>query len=86
MSPPISGQTETLLPTGKVLIAGGTTEYHFLFGAKLYDPTTNSWSGTGTMNTFRSGHTATLLQNGLVLAAGGSGSTGVTASAELYAP
>jgi hypothetical protein len=38
------------------------------------------------MNTFRSGHTATLLQNGLVLAVGGSSITGVTASAELYAP
>jgi hypothetical protein len=86
VSPPIGGQTETLLPTGKVLIAGGTNEYHNLFGAKLYDPTTNSWLNTGSMNTFRSGHTATLLQNGLVLAAGGSSISGVIASAELYEP
>jgi N-acetylneuraminic acid mutarotase len=86
VSPPIGGQTETLLPNRKVLIAGGLNEYHFFFGARLYDSSTNSWSATGNMKTFRSGHTATLLQNGLVLAAGGSSSTGVTASAELYAP
>jgi len=86
VSPPIGGQTETLLPNGKVLIDGGKTEYGFFFNTRLYDSSTNSWSGTGNMNTARSGHTATLLQNGLVLATGGSGSSGVLATAELYAP
>jgi len=61
-------------------------EYHFFFGARLYDSSTNSWSAGGNMNTDRSGQTATLLRTGQVLAAGGSGSSGVLASAELYAP
>jgi hypothetical protein len=52
--------TATLLPNGKVLVAGGTT-------AELYDPATGTWSPAGNPGT--SG-TATLLLNGKVLVAG----------------
>ena len=53
--------TATLLPTGKVLVAGGATAGCFLSSAELYDPATGSWSSTGTLGTARVVHTATLL-------------------------
>ena len=82
--------TQTLLPNGKVLAAGGqekscvTGPCPDLSSADLYDPSTGSWTPTSSMNTARSGHTATLLSNGLVLVAGGYNGTGALGSAELY--
>ena len=80
--------TATLLPNGKVLVAGG---YHGtsdgpLASAELYDPATGTWSATGSLGTARIYHTATLLPNGKVLVAGGVASSGSLASAELYDP
>ena len=66
--------TATLLPDGKVLVAGGRgseTCFKPTSSAELYDPVSSTWSPTGSLNTARAGHTATLLQNGLVLVAGG---------------
>jgi Calx-beta domain/Kelch motif/Galactose oxidase, central domain len=62
--------TATLLPNGKVLVAGGGFAGNELNSAELYDPTTETWSTTGNLNESRSAHTATLLQNGKVLVAG----------------
>ena len=72
-SPPhATVHTATLLPNGKVLVAGGCgIGSHSLSSAELYDPATGSWSGTGSLGTARSEHTATLLPNGKVLVAGG---------------
>jgi N-acetylneuraminic acid mutarotase len=88
--------TATLLPDGKVLVAGGipdNTEHVRLASAELYDPSTGTWSATGAMATPRSQHTATLLANGKVLVAGGLCQRGTPrcplgalASAELYDP
>jgi len=79
------GHTATLLPNGKVLVAGGRTSLFTLDGplasAELYDPATGSWSATGSLATARSGHTATLLPNGKVLVVGS-----YITSAELYDP
>jgi len=80
--------TQTLLPNGKVLMAGGYsrscgTPPCDLSSAELYDPSTGTWSPTGSMTTAHSSHTATLLANGLVLVAGG---FDAGASAELYNP
>ena len=80
-------ETATLLPDGRVLIAGGDNAGT----AELYDPTTGTFSPTGSMTTPRYNHTATLLSNGLVLVAGGcqpdaSGGCKALASAELYNP
>ena len=78
----------TLLPNGKVLIAGGqTAASDALSSAELYDPVAKSFSLSGRMITPRSDHTATLLSNGLVLIAAGENVNGVsTAKAELYNP
>jgi hypothetical protein len=85
--------TATLLPSGKVLVAGGVnyngTTINNLSSAELFDPAAGTWTATTAMTTARSFHTATLLTNGLVLVAGGaggpSGNTNLS-SAELYDP
>ena len=92
----IFGHTATLLPNGKVLLAGGfvnsvwdysgSTSYNV---ANLYDLAAGVLSGTGNMTANRGDHTATLLANGKVLIAGGADqdATGTgLASAELYDP
>jgi hypothetical protein len=80
--------TATLLPNGKVLVAGGQTAANDALGSsELYNPATGSFSLTGKLITPRSGHTATLLTNGLVLMAGGENVNGVSIlKAERYNP
>src|SRR5262249_60469877 len=53
--------------------------------SELYDPTSNSWSTTGSLNTARYYHTAVRLKTGKVLAIGGYTGTSTT-SCELYDP
>jgi hypothetical protein len=77
--------TATLLPNGKVLVAGGFTDI-ILSYAELYDPGTGTWTATGSLGTARWVHTATLLASGKVLVAGGLGSSGALSSTELYDP
>jgi hypothetical protein len=83
-----SGHSATLLPVGKVLVAGG----NFSSDAELYDPGNGSWTATGRMSVGRTHHTATLLSGGKVLVAGGVNivngvaSAVASASAELYDP
>ncbi|AKJ01012.1 Branched-chain amino acid ABC transporter, amino acid-binding protein [Archangium gephyra] len=82
--------TAVLLPDGKVLVAGGRAgefDGDTLASAELYDPATNTWSYTGSLNTARAFHTMTLLPNGKVLVTGGhDASDGFISSAELYDP
>jgi hypothetical protein len=78
------GHTATLLPDGKVLVAGGGGFLTVLASAELYDPASGTWTATGSMNTVHDGHTATLLPNGEVLVAGADNSD--ETSAELYDP
>ena len=55
--------------------------------AELYDPTTGTWTYTGSLHTGRYNHTATLLSDGRVLVVGGDGTfDSYIASAELYDP
>src|SRR5215472_3628509 len=76
-----SGQTATLLPDGKVLVAaGGTTN------AELYNPATRRFAPAAKMPLAVSGATATLLPNGKVLVAGGVHRFHQVTNAELYDP
>src|SRR2546430_800844 len=77
--------TATLLPNGKVLVAGGDFLFGVLASAELYDPASGTWTATGSLVTGRSAHTATLLPDGKVLVAAGDNG-GSLASAELYDP
>lgn len=85
----------TLLPNGRVLVAGGRnfTFTEALNSAELYNPLTETFSLTGPMTDGRWSHTATLLPNGKVLVAGGftnpstsANAQPVLTSAELYDP
>ena len=78
--------TATLLPNGKVLVAGGYNNSGALTSAELYDPATGIWSATGNMGVARDHHAATLLPNGKVLVTGGWDDGDPLASAELYDP
>ena len=84
--------TATRLSDGRVLVAGGNPgawDYAgpLIASAELYDPTTGTFSPTGSMTTARDVHTATLLLDGRVLITGGDDRfRHPLASAELYDP
>ena len=87
MLEPRSGHSATLLPNGKVLIAGGMRRNQdFYKSAELYDPATGKFQPTGEMNERRVGQIAVLLRTGKVLIAGGWVGQGGTDLAELYDP
>jgi hypothetical protein len=69
-----------VLLDGRVLVAGGgsTTCY-------LYNPTTASWSATGSLLSSVSGHVLTVLSTGKVLCTGGGGGAGNTTT-QVYDP
>ena len=87
MLSPRSGHTATLLPDGRVLIAGGMRRNQdFYRSAELFDPATGKFQPTGEMLLGRVGHAAVLLPSGKVLIAGGWIGHGSTDKAELYDP
>jgi hypothetical protein len=82
-----------LLPSGKVLVAGGLSPGHptsLEASAEVYDPATDAFTAVGPMNVAREEHAATLLPDGKVLVTGGNtvefGEQVAAGSAELYDP
>ncbi len=82
--------TATPLPSGQILLAGGTNGPSVLNASELFDPVTQAFAATGQMRGARDLHTANLLPNGRVLVAGGfstdSVSTGAANTSEIYYP
>jgi hypothetical protein len=84
--------TGTLLTDGTVLIAGGfnvnVTPNDILASAEIYNPSSSTFTNTGSLIANRWQHAATLLNDGSVLIAGGFGFNGnvnsFLASAERY--
>ena len=72
--------TATLLPDGKVLVAGGQGTRT----VELYDPAGGSWTRTASLVAVVFSHKAVLLPDGKVLVSGGLSPRGVLRNAELY--
>ncbi len=84
------GHAMILLPTGRVLVAGGLDGSNALNRAEVYDPATGTWSTMGPLAFARCDATIGLTVDGKVIIAGGrvgqqAGST-VLASVELFDP
>lgn len=93
MTEPRAGHTATLLPDGRVLLAGGWSAFFPQADgrAEIYDPSTNGFTLTGLMLPNLHPQTATLLRTGKILITGslqGSycGSTETDVASELYDP
>jgi hypothetical protein len=79
--------TETLLPDGSVLFAGGHLVFDLAVSAEIYDPIQGASTRTANMPTAHELHTATLLGDGTVLIAGGFAPwPALTSNAEIYHP
>jgi hypothetical protein len=85
-----AAHTSTLLPDGRVLIAGGLGHgLSRLASAEVYDPVSGTFRQTGDLTVPRISHIATLLLDGRVLMTGGWPLTrgeDVLRSAEVYDP
>ncbi|MCH2101641.1 MAG: hypothetical protein MK209_06935, partial [Planctomycetes bacterium] len=81
---PRAGSTSSLLPDGRVLVAGGTKgdRQNRLYSVddllttslrttEIYDPATNSWAGGPNMSEPKAGAVSVTLNNGEVMIAGG---------------
>jgi len=80
----------TLLPNGKVLIAGGETPT-LTASVEVFDPDTRTFASAGALLQPRTCHTASMLANGKVLIAGGytllfGDVVATTTSAEIFDP
>jgi hypothetical protein len=94
------GYGAAVLQTGMVLVAGGFitvparpyNKTESITSAELWDPSTQAWTSTGSLNTSRGLESITVLANGQALVTGGetfdkqTGQPAVLATAELYKP
>ncbi|UJR16713.1 hypothetical protein I4U23_003613 [Adineta vaga] len=80
------GHTLTLLPSGKVLAAGGIDQITNISPSvcELYDPISGQWNITRSLNLFRDGHATVLTNNGVLIISGKNSSNVVLNSVERY--
>ncbi len=82
-----SVHTATLLPDGRVFLAGGILKVEGIeennTSTEYFNPSKNSFATGPSMAEKRAGHTATLLKNGKILITGGFNETGFLNSASL---
>src|SRR6476469_3667883 len=77
MTAPRAEHSATLLPDGRVLIAGGeSSNPSILASVEIYDPDAGTFRAAGSMITARRMHTATLLPDDRILIVGGYGASG----------
>ncbi len=89
MLAPRFAHSATLLPNGKVLIAGGISGItnSYLNSAEIYDPSLNLFKAAAPMAQAKASHAALLLPDGKVLVTGGETPGGEPyAGAEIYDP
>ena len=75
--------TAPVITKGKILVTGVDG---FLKSVELYDPSTRTWTPTGSMNDAQSLHTVSVLKIGQVLVTSGSYGSTALRSSELYDP
>ena len=81
--------TASLLPDGRVLIAGGEDDSNTHASTELFDPkqaVASAWSAGPDLPGSRAGHVAVTLSDGQILMAGGYGSSTYLASFVIYKP
>lgn len=78
--------TMTLLPGGRILVTGGTSDAGAILGStEIWDPATDAWTNGPSLSEARTGHAAHLLEDGRVLIVGGVGTMGqALATTELF--
>lgn len=82
-----ANETATLLPQGRVLIAGGAVDNStWTDTTDIFDPVSRTITAGPHMSNQREGATAKLLSNGLVLIAGGRDGGGTLNTVDLYDP
>ena len=92
MSTARSQHTATRLKDGRILLVGGMLDGVALANVEIYDPESNSYQLTGSLNEPRFDHSATLLPDGRVLVVAGNDNREYTrggyylSSAEIYDP
>lgn len=80
MGTPRLWHTATLLLDGRVLVAGGSTDFgNSMASSEIYDPVSDTWTPAGAMPSPRMDHTAELLPDGSVMAVCGDDYDGYSA-------
>src|SRR6185437_11605254 len=82
-----ANETATLLPNGKVLIAGGAVDIAtWTATTDIFNPVSRTITAGPDLNDAREGATAKLLKNGRVIIAGGRDGLGTLNSVDIYHP